>query len=279
VFLFDNYKKLRHAMDLADERRWPDCDHLAKWYCVSLTTANLQMGSHGPRKDLLVVARHGSYYPTRLSTVDPRLGRIGATFWHQGHIAGVSVLDDFFDDGRPAIIAWGVNNKLDGYGDPPPRPYVAFEGERLPRTDHDIVPVVMILDPADMNGLGPPRTSRMELSDLRPAALWAYAYLDLPAGSAVTPISDDHPSSWAGVGKVAEAADIPDDLTTAPRLAVTILGRKANGGPFTRQILIVDRNLDFCATRAGYWEETLTTEAHWAAIWKSIIRQGVYVDP
>ncbi len=279
VLLFDARSRLRHTLDLAGDRVWPDCDHLARWYCVSLVSANLQSGSVGSPKDLLVVTRHGNCYPTRISAADPYTGRLSASFWHQGHIAGLAVIDDFFNDGRPAIVAWGVNNKLDGYGDPAPRPYALRDGERQPRTEHKMVPVVMILDPANMNGLGPPKTVCEELADMKAAAPWAYAFLDLPVDSAAVPISDGSPSHWASIGKVEESPDLPEDLAAAPRFTVTVLGRKADGVDYTRQMLIVDRQLRFHAARGGHWEAELTTEAHWAAIWKPIMRRGVYVEP
>ena len=54
-------------------------------------------------------------YPARLSIIDPRMGAVRSTFWHMGNFTQILVAPDFLGPGKPAIIAQGHNNKLDGF--------------------------------------------------------------------------------------------------------------------------------------------------------------------
>ncbi len=178
-------------------RKWPDCARVdLPWRIMSVGKLESNNGDM-----LLVVSHLPKEYPTAISIVEPRTGQVCWTFFHNGNIDGAdkllpekdrsktpgyTVLRDYFEDGKPAIIAWGVNNKLDGFGLPrPPRPYKEQEGEDKPRTPHDHVPVVMILRPytADwqftQEGVGPPCAPQLE--QLTCAKPFAYAFLDIPA--------------------------------------------------------------------------------------------------
>ncbi len=157
---------------------WPDCNPIRPFRCVDLAMGNIDTN---PGDDIVIVAGDIHEYPTQISIFNPRTGDIGETFWHFGRIKGISLIDDYFPDGngggRPAIIAWGFNNKLDGFGQHESTNSKSLPNEDKPVVEYDIVPVLMILDPLNMNGLGPPRTSRVPLPI---ASVVACAYLDLP---------------------------------------------------------------------------------------------------
>lgn len=181
---------------------WPNCENSgASWIVSSVESADLD---GVPGDELVVVASDAREYPTRVSVIDPhKPPRVLATFWHMGVIQGVRIVKDFRytqrdgtveDRARPAIVAWGINNKLDGFYDddaqwkddgPPVGPLErAAKGETTPQTSWGYVSVFMILDPQRMNGLGPPQTQRMRAhaESIGNDMPYAYAFLDMASG-------------------------------------------------------------------------------------------------
>ncbi len=184
LFAFNGRGKRLWQVPLVFPQTWPDCT-------TALMPWNIQRISEietGRGQELLVQAHLNRSYPTSLSIIDPHTGRVQWTFFHMGDIAGFVTIPGFFEDGTPAIVAWGVNNKLDGFDSPnPPRASNPEPVEETPRTCYDHVPMVMILKPytdtADWQftpqGVGPPRTPR--LKNLGFVMPFAYAFLDLPS--------------------------------------------------------------------------------------------------
>jgi hypothetical protein len=184
LMAFSASRNLLWARDLWPEFEidWPDLDRRSSAW-LPRDVASLPAEADGALR-AVIAANDFEQYPARVAVIDARDGHELARFWHFGRIERVVVLDDFFENDRPAILAWGVNNKLDGFGDPAPRPYAPGPGEDPPATDLAIVGVVMILDPQAMDGIGPPRTTR---TGLPYAAPYAYAFLDLPSGRDTMP--------------------------------------------------------------------------------------------
>jgi hypothetical protein len=216
--------------------------------------------------EIVVTACDAMEYATRVSIIDPRTWEIRSTFWHFGQPTGALVKTDFFGFGRPAIIVWTCNNKLDGFDHPAP-------GDDIPVAHYDIVSAVMILDPADMNGLGPPRTRRV---DLPPAHVYAYAFLDMArdlTGKRVAEGND--PAGPPSLEEVGLIMDLWEEVYSAhddsgPLLSVHV---KREGMPGELAILAVDRNLnpldiiDVAERGRQYWRDR----------WRVIIRDGEYV--
>lgn len=148
---------------------WPDLDAAPSpyWSVRRLLAHDID---DVPGDELIVAAGEQIEYPTRISVIDPRTREIRATFWHTGVLSFVAVADDYFGPGKPAIVAAGLNNKLDGFDEPC--------GAQRKVTDWEKVLVVMVLDPAHMNGLGPPPADCIAHQPVMP---WAYAFLDLSA--------------------------------------------------------------------------------------------------
>ena len=209
------------------------------------------------------------YYPSRLSTVDPHTGKVWRSFWHFGHLHRVVVLPDFFNDTRPAILAWGVNNKLDGFGD-------GLRGNERQLAHWDLVPVVMILDPANMDGLGPPPTNR--IPSIPAARPHAYAFLDMPFSSDVPRIEvGGARGDSAKRGEIAGIAGLglsPFDARdgTGPWLTVDIVAPDCGRGR-NRALLTVDRNLQVRAVEVDSGD-VLGRSAEY---WRPIIQNGKYV--
>lgn len=177
LFGFNLDATIRWSLDLSDSKQWPDSGALNAWQGRSFVIADTD---GRPGEEIIAAAGDSAFYGTRVSLVDANTGAIGATFWHPGQLNGLKVVADFFGEGHPAIFAWGVNNKLDGMGDNPVRPYVPVPGEDVPVTEYNIVPVAMILDPRSLDGSAPPKAPQLPHSSSGggPAA---YAFVDLPA--------------------------------------------------------------------------------------------------
>jgi serine/threonine protein kinase len=250
-------------------RQWPDCGPPTQWNCARLLANDLD---DEPGAELLAIACDAHEYATRLSLIDPRTGKPRSTFWHMGVISDAHVQADFFGPGRPAIIAWGQNNKLDGFNEPVPT-------DEAPLTQWDRVSVVMILDPAEMAGLGPPRTSRREVADLPEARLHAYACLDLPAAQRVrratvkeTRRLDRGHDQVTGITDVLSAHYTVDDRT-GPWFTVLTARGDGSGGA----ILTVNRNLRLRRVLIGDTEAVGIDETYWRARWRPIIQNGKYL--
>lgn len=199
LFVYNDKGSLETSVSLANDYVWPDCSTV--WQMQVRPGRHAYREAGGPTNDFLVnanvlfsvdidgdleeevviVARENSNYPTRISILEPGTWALNRTFWHMGQIDVVRMLENYFAPGHHALLAFGCNNKLDGFGEPPPFDYKPLPGESMPVTRYNYVPVAMILDPmsAEFDGLGPPHTNRV--ADLRPVSPVAYAYLDMPS--------------------------------------------------------------------------------------------------
>ncbi|MGD8453406.1 MAG: serine/threonine-protein kinase [Phycisphaerae bacterium] len=249
---------------LSFDWRWPDCAPPTAVKYTLLTAADLD-GRAGD--EVIAVARDPYEYPTRLSILDGRTGAVRATFWHAGELSFVQVVPDYFGPSRPAIAAAGLNNKLDGYFEP-------RRGDPPPVTRADFVGVAMVLDPSDLEGVGPPLAAR--LPELAPAHVHAYGFLDCPVSSwtALAPERVEGPrlplpgerTSISGLEVIADARG-----ELRPWFAVNLSHGADVRGP---GILIVDRHLDVqqfvvsSAARAGL------DERYWREHWHVLVREG-----
>ncbi len=258
------------SLDLSSTTPWPDCARPPEWYCEGLATANVD---GEPGDEIIAVGTDWFEYPTRISVVDPRTRSIRSTFWHMGNISRVRVAEDFFGPGLPAIVATGRNNKLDGFDEPSP-------GDEARRTRWNIVVVAMILDPRNMEGLGPPLAQRPELRDSPPAYLHAYAFLDLPAspdarygadGKPITPIPE--PSDVTTIGSF-EDSRYSDDPEIADGFTLGLTRPLVGGGA----TLTLDRNLDVRVLGPASGARPSRTLEFWKEHWHVIIQDGEYVE-
>lgn len=268
IFAYDLEGKELARLDLSSDRQWPDCAPPTKWKCPELLAANLD---GEPGDELIAVVQDCYEYPTRVSLIDPRTWAVRSTFWHIGVIGGLTLIPDFFESGHPALAIVGLNNKLDGFAEP-------AAGDEPPRTRYDLVSVAMILDPRDMDGIGPPRTER--LADLPLARPYAYAFLDLPPRPNVSYISPED-----GARMVAQPGETVSVhcLTPAPYASSddtgpwSLLYLERSGGLPVPGYLIVDRHL---AARRFVVPSGATTDAdfeYWRRYWHPIIKQGRYI--
>lgn len=256
---------LGQPLDLSDDRVWPDCTARRMWMCNVLAAADLDSE---PGEEVVAAAGDGYQYPARISIVDLRRPQSPPTFWHWGGITGLRIVPQFFDSQRPAIVAWGTNNKLDGFGDPVPADYA---GPRY--TSYDKVNVVMILDPRDIDGVAPPRGE----GDWGrpPRGLHAYAFLDLPRDDGsyypigsqelVTPSDSD----VREITDVSAALEYDSSDSSGPWLSVGLQRPKPLKPVGT---LIVDRNLGFREFLEG-------DHGYWKSRWQVIVRDGEWVAP
>jgi len=277
---FDVNGHRQWGYNLYDEskRQWPDCGPPADWKCTALAVADLD---GDPGEEVVAATTDTLVYPTRVSVIDPRAQSTRATFWHMGEISGLAVQPDFFDERRPAIIAWGLNNKLDGFGDPPPHPYPdPPPGEDKPRTEYGLVAVVMILDPDAMDGLGPPRNVCAELQDIPAAPPHAYAFLNLPGSLAATYVPQAQtrhvgpsPEDVAQINTVELAPyDVDDDA--GPWLMIRVTRLSFPGGA----LFIVNRFLEVRRVETISGGRVDRTTEDWRERWHPVIQRGEYVD-
>jgi len=199
IFVYDSTGGPIGNISLQNSYAWPDCPNIGQMkvrpgehlefirlnrpseYILNDNVLFCSDLDNDGEEEVVIVARDHENYPTRITIVEPFTWKIRRTFWHMGEIHFVRTLDDYFGPNRPALLALGCNNKLDGFGEPPPYDYIPLDGEAKPVTKFNYVPIAMILDPMseDFNGLGPPFTERIR--GLRPVSTIAYAYLDVPA--------------------------------------------------------------------------------------------------
>jgi len=275
LLAFDEAARECWRVELADSRSWPDCGAPGEWATTCLAAGPLAPGMD----DALVAIAHDQFlYPSRVSLVDPATGVVHGTFWHTGHLSEVLIVPDLLGSAgarRPGLLVWGLNNKLDGFRERRP-------GDDPHRTVFDCVSVMMVLDPLDLDGLGPPRVDRTHV-DLPPARPVAYAFLDLPAavnpadqhdgiprGKLDTPVED-----FAAIERVDIAQNVPGE----PPAVVLHLVRPHGDvrmGPVGRGLLRLTASLDITgfdpATReAGPGRE----ESYWRTRWHVIVRDGV----
>ncbi|MCK4341482.1 MAG: serine/threonine protein kinase [Phycisphaerae bacterium] len=270
VWAYDLDGNKRWSADLTPTIQWPDCAASMRFICRDVLCADLD---GEPGDEILVVATDWHEYPTRLSILDSRDGRVRSTFWHMGNIDHVRIEPDFFDDGRAAIIAAGVNNKLDGFAD-------GLRDDERRLADWDWVAVAMVLDPRRMGGLGPPSTSR--LPNVPPVRPYAYAFLNLPTHFTVRPVDPLRPraapedtASVSNLRIITEQIDGRD----MPRIVLDI-GRQHEAGHIVgRAVLKFDRDLRLCEVVPSPQEEEGVTMEWWNEHWRPLIRQYERVEP
>ncbi|MFH0982249.1 MAG: serine/threonine-protein kinase [Planctomycetota bacterium] len=251
-------------------RNWPERVPGLLWYCPFVVADNLD---DDPGDELLVVADDGDY-PTLLCRLDPETGGLESTFWHMGDLAEPQIEPEFFGHGRPAIVLSGSNNKLDGFDD----------GKQLPDDDApvahwDWVPVVMILDPRDMSGVGPPRTGRIPLPQ---AHVQAYAFLDLPSEWSTWARGERPPPgaepTAVQLEDVASGLELNDPRAENAVLQVNVLRLLTERDAYiTRATLNLDRNLD-CVYVTCEHDRVRQTRESWEEVWHVIIPEGQYVE-
>lgn len=267
LFAYSTSGEQLWSLPMSDGRQWPDNGPASIWSCEAILSADLD---GVPGDELIVACTDLIQYPSRLSVIDPRTREVRSNFWHFGRFAGMFVSTDFFGAGRHAIVAWGHNNKLDGFdGDPLP-------GDDPPRTGYDIVKFVMIVDPLEMSGLGPPRTRR--LPDLAAATPYAYAFLDTPISvkHRIRPMHTWEVERYPADSELADLksvtpSTVPSDPSVAPWFRVTLEDSTAGLSPS----LYLDRHLDFHYTIAA--RPAAETDAFWRERWKVVMREGKYV--
>lgn len=263
VFAFDSAGRVLWSLDLSPDIQWPDCGPRTRWRGGDLIALDVDAV---PGDELLIIATDANEYPARVTLIDPRTQELRATYWHWGGIGPLVPLHDFFGPGHPALMIPGLNNKLDGFFTPEP-------GDDEPCTYFDLVSVVMILDPRDMDGLAPPSTGR--LPGLSPARPYAYAFLDAPYSPAATHEAtadrgrvSPRLSEIVSVAGVQPGSSPPDD-DTGPWFAVALERPGDHPGPGT---IIMDRDLTprHFIVSSG---ETIRPEAeHWIGRWHALFR-------
>jgi len=256
--------------------RWPDCGPPMHWQCRRVVAGDLDAE---PGDELVVLAKDERSYATCISVIDPRAGVIRSAFWHMGQFQDIRIQADFFGPGGSAIIAWGYNNKLDGFGLPfPPRPYKCSPGEDRPRTEYDIVTVAVVLDPRDMDGLGPPRARGVPIEPARPHA---YAFLNMaysiPAGTHVSEGQFERVAAEPSeVGKIGDIRPLPGAVASdgGPCMQVFIDRSDDRGAA----ILTVDWNLELLGVEPITGETVGVTLEYWRLRWRPIIQNREYVN-
>ena len=272
IFAFTPEDRQIWSLGLSDGRLWPDCTSINTWGCLGLIAGE---ADGRPGDEIIALAQHATEYPTRISIIDPMTREVRATFWHMGHINSIRLQKSFFNDRRPAILAFGMNNKLDGFREMQP-------GDEPPHTEWDIVGVAMILDPMEVldqgNALGPPRTDRLQMPQSR---VHAYAFLNVSQNTLYA-ISNGQqeqrpapPDERGDISDLSPAPDLPED-GTQPWFNLSLVG-----GPGTQPCqMTVDRNLAVRRVLATNCPPALEaqTDRYWRAKWKILIQHGEYVD-
>lgn len=242
---------------------WPDFDGMSTpWRCVAMTAADLDAA---PGDEVVVSARDQNEYPSCLTIIDPKRGEQVSTFFHMGEIAGILIVNDYFGARKPAIVAWGVNNKLDGYRAP-----ALGAGPAI--TEYEQVGVVMILDPARMDGLGPPHPAHRDLVELGTASPWAYAFLGL-AGET----RENRGSAWEDPSRAATIRNVmlgrpgvPEGDSCFFRVSIDSLAEVRS----QRAELRLSRELDFLSAHIPRTERHRLRPEDWDSVWRPIIQKG-----
>lgn len=273
---FDDRAQPRWHLDLSWDFRWPDCAAPTVFGCTTLTSGPLEPGGEAM---LVVSANDTREYGTRISIVDPASGDIGPTFWHMGHINELLLQPRYFPDGRSAILAQGCANKLDGFHQPLP-------SDPAPVTSHDLVNVVMVLDPQQMEGAAPPHTPRIPLP---PAIPLHYAFLDMPHRAELSddagpnlvhgaPIPDRPlPLSIAELARIDRQASV----TQQPVYELSLIYVERNGQDEVHTdygFLIVDRKLNLIDMVPVSGQREATSIDYWREHWKILIQDGKFTQ-
>jgi len=294
VFAFDAGGNDVWSANLSSELEWPDCKRgPGEFRCLWLDTVPAE--DH-PGEDLVVAACDVRDYPTRISILDARTGRARSTFLHFGQLPDGRTVPGYFDGQRPAILAWGENNKLDGFDDAP-------VPDQEPPAHWETVKVVVILDPRNMNGLGPPHMmDGLEppndpqygaLLSLPPAPIQAYAFFDTPSTTSACAVSyvmiDGGLERWVDTRprpheETAVLSDVMPSTrlakpSTGPWFSLQIASERPDSTPQDLAHLIVDRDLTLVDAQSA--DPVRRPEAGnfdlWRQRWRVLIRNGAYV--
>ncbi len=283
VFAFDARGKELWSLPVANYpgvQQWPDCGSSMHWPCNVIQTGDID---GKPGDELVVAAKNAADYPARISLIDPREGTILSTFWHMGQIQELAIHSGFLaDPARPAIIAWGYNNKLDGFDEAQ-----RGDGPRYTDTERgDVVYVMMVLDPFNMDGLGPPRADPRRLP-IGPVVPRAYAFLDGPPAMPAArhmpgKETETQPPTLPGALTIRVLDVLPAEAAGAEPVLRVSVGRV--GPPASEAhgwILYLGRNLELKHVIVVDGEKVDPTkyyEDYWELRWRPIIQNGEYVE-
>lgn len=235
-------------MNIASPITWPDCKYPVAMRCVRVAAADLD---DRPGDEIVAVMSDVDEYATAVCLIDPAAQRITSAFWHMGHISSIAIAEGILDNGRKAIVARAVNNKLDGFGLPvPPRPYSSEFEEDAPRTDYDVVSAIMVLDPRGMDGYGPPHTARITV--IKPCRPVAYAFLDKAYSRGVLIAGEEQHDPAIAVarwrfdelGGISGLNVLTERGENQACLRVSVDGTDSNGKVVGRTMLFLDRRLN-----------------------------------
>lgn len=250
---------------------WPDCAPATEWACWFLTAGNLD---GEPGDELIIVGSDLPEYGTGLWIVRPTDGHVRGTFWHLGKLSGATAWPDFFGPGRAGLVVWGVNNKLDGFASPAP-------GDPEPIASYDVVPVLMVLDPANLDGVGPPYAQRLQ--DLPPARPYAYAMLDTAAWQwALRHGTEGDAGKTPSLREIAviRTVSVPPyapDPATSPWLQLEI-ARPLDIEDFIRTLLTVDRHLKLRRVVPCTGDIAPVADEFWQQRWVPLMAEGRVLD-
>lgn len=269
LFAFDpNGVELWRRELPSDAIRWPDCGPPTKWFCDGFLVANLD---GVPGDEVALLARDQYEYPSCIELIDPGDGHARQTFYHYGHLSAPRLAPNFFDDGRPALLVCGLSNKLDGFSLP-------RDGDPPPVTPYEWTGVAMILDPLNMQGLGPPYTKRTpELLHARP---YAYGFLDRP-----TTGDHEYTPLYGGATRTTKREDVigivdfqvgryEEDIEN---IQLNVAMSRPSGMPGPGH-LVVNRHLEpvNCVVSSG--ETEATSVQFWQRVWHPLVQEFEPVD-
>ncbi|MBI5864178.1 MAG: serine/threonine protein kinase [Planctomycetes bacterium] len=263
--------------------QWPDCtEDSTVWHVRHLCNGDLGLGG---APEIVIAANHIRDYPACISRVDAATGKVLATFWHCGQFCGVAVFPDLIGPGRPGIVGWGHANLLGGFKDGE-----LHEGE-LQYGHWDQVWFVVILDPADMNGFGPPPIARTRWPAEPPPVTrlpLAYAMLDVPDDlkrQSRRRQRDDSGYAWPAdncvqIREVAPARVLPNGSAERPALEITLVSRDGECENVATPPLVVDRTLRFLGvlTEPIHQADLGRDVDFWERYWRVIVQNGEYVE-
>lgn len=270
--VYDSSGKRLWDLDPSDYQQWPNAGPPKYWHCALIAACDLD---GKPGDEIVMVAKDPQDYACRVSIVDPRKRAFSKTIWHPGGLAGLKIEENFFAE-RPAIIVWGINNKIDGHEDPVPARYLGLRYTKYPQ-----VPIVMIIDPDRMDGLAPPPTELVPW--LNPATPYAYGFLDLPNGNGAYFDDDANPLTTITeegfeIGAVQRAPDAEQPEGTQPWLELN-LTRPPNATNREAGTYILDRSLTFQRfIPSGDCPIEHRDPEHWKSLWHPIIQNYQYIE-
>lgn len=277
LIAFESSGRERWRENLFSPRHWPDCSSPNGFAGLQVLAYPLD---DVPGDELIVVASDINQYPTRVSILDPRTNppRVRGTFWNIGDIPEndpqgirMQMVEDFFSDHRPAILVSGMNNKLDGFEH-------RDEMTRQFWTKWNIVPAVMILDPAEILRLGecvgPPAT---DLIDLPRGGIYAYAFLDLAMDTIASTNLDVPGRRPPRVDEQGEIYNIqasgPGSADgSGPRFSAELESKKGDG-----MVVHLDRNLSIKSALTAP-SRLDRSEVEWRKLWVPIIQEGRWLE-